>query len=183
MDWRRVHFFWVDERFVPHDHADSNYRLVHDNLLRKILIPRENIHPVRTDVPSPSVSAELYEKEIKRFFHLSEGDFPEFDLVLLGMGKDGHTASLFPEHSALKETMRLAVPVYRDRDNRVTLTLPVLNNATQILFLAAGSLKTDILYEILEGENRESFPAGLVNRGQGKVTWLVDREAAKKLKK
>ncbi|MEW6586820.1 MAG: 6-phosphogluconolactonase [Nitrospirota bacterium] len=172
IEWRRIHFFWVDERFVPPDHSDSNYRSVYDSLLRKIPIPVENIHPIRTDVPSPSVSAEFYEEEIKLFFHLSEGEFPEFDLVLLGMGEDGHTASLFPGSAALKERAKIVLPVRAGKPevDRITLTLPALNNTAQIVFLVAGQTKAKVMSSILKNKEKERYPAGLIDPVHGDDT-------------
>ena len=127
--------------------------------------------------------ARAYEEDIKKFFGIS--GLPVFDLVILGMGEDGHTASLFPGSKSLEETDRLAVPVYLDKPNwnRITLTLPILNNAAQILFLVTGQAKADVVSEILRnGEKKRQFPAGLISPIQGNVTWLIDQEAAGKLK-
>lgn len=178
VDWHNVHFFWADERCVPKEDEESNFKVAFDRLLSKVPVLDGNIHRINGE-EEPEKAARDYEADIREFFGVS--GFPVFDLVLLGMGEDGHTASLFPDSKSLEETARLAVPVYLEKDNRsrITLTLPVLNNATQILFLVAGSSKAAVLSEILsDGEKKKEFPAGRIRPVQGKVTWLIDREAA-----
>jgi 6-phosphogluconolactonase len=178
VDWGKVHFFWADERCVPKEDEASNFKVAFDRLLSKVPIPDENIHRIKGE-EEPEKAARDYEADIRKFFGAS--GLPVFDLVLLGMGEDGHTASLFPGSKSLEETARLAVPVYLEKDNRnrITLTLPALNNAAQILFLVAGRSKAAVLSEILSGGKRKmEFPAGRVRPVQGKVTWLIDREAA-----
>jgi 6-phosphogluconolactonase len=181
VDWQRVHFFWVDERCVPKEHEESNFKAAFDRLLSKISIPGENIHRIKGE-EDPDKAAGDYEEEVRRFFGMP--GFPMFDLVILGMGEDGHTASLFPDSNLLKERIRLAAPVYLEKPNRnrITLTLPVLNNATQILFLVAGHSKADVVYEVLgNGQKKERYPAGLIRPVHGSITWLIDQEAAEKL--
>lgn len=180
IDWSCVHIFWADERCVSKEHKDSNFRVAFEVFLSRVPLPVGNIHRIKGE-KEPEDAAMEYEDEIRGF--LGEMALPVFDLIILGVGEDGHTASLFPDSRALKETTRLAVSVSTDEGNRVTLTLPVLNNANQILFLAAGSSKAEVLYEILEGENRKAYPAGLVKPVRGKITWLIDRRAAGRLKK
>ncbi|MBI4687944.1 MAG: 6-phosphogluconolactonase [Nitrospirae bacterium] len=180
IDWSCVHLFWADERCVSKEHEDSNFRVAFETFISKVPLPASGIHRIKGE-KEPEDAAMEYEDEIKGFF--GKKALPVFDLIILGVGEDGHTASLFPDSTALKDTLRLAVPVYTDRGNRVTLTLPVLNNAEQILFLAAGSSKAEVLYEILEGKNRKKYPAGLVKPTMGKVTWLIDTMAAGKLKR
>jgi 6-phosphogluconolactonase len=182
VDWQRVHLFWADERCVPKEDEESNFKTVFDRLLSKISIPGENIHRIEGE-EDPDKAARDYEKEVRRFFGMS--GLPMFDLIILGMGEDGHTASLFPASKSLEETNRLAVPVYLEKPSksRITLTLPVLNNAAQILFLAAGHSKADIVNEILgNGEMKERYPAGLIRPIHGSITWLIDQEAAEKLR-
>ncbi|OGW55191.1 MAG: 6-phosphogluconolactonase [Nitrospirae bacterium RBG_13_43_8] len=183
IDWRRLHFFWVDERFVPPSHKDSNYRLLHDYLLSKISIPRENIHPVKTDLPSPQVTASNYEESIKNSFRLAEGSLPAFDLILLGIGEDGHTASLFPDNEALKETKHLVVSVRDSKHvhHRISLTLPVINGAETVIFLVSGKNKADVVKKVLV-EKDSSLPASLVNPEKGNLIFLIDKEAALYLK-
>lgn len=181
VDWQRVHFFWVDERCVPKEHEESNFKTAFNTLLSKIPIPDGNVHRMKGE-EDPDKAAMDYEKEVRNFFGVS--GLPMFDLVILGMGEDGHTASLFPGSNLLKERIRLAAPVYLERPNRnrITLTLPVLNNATQILFLVAGHSKADVVYEILgHGRKKERYPAELISPVHGSITWLIDQEAAEKL--
>ena len=181
VDWQSVHFFWVDERCVPKEDEASNFRTAFDTFLYKIALPDKNIHRIKGE-EAPDKAARDCEEEIRRFF--GESERPGFDLIILGMGEDGHTASLFPGSKSLEETIRLAIPVYLEepRKNRITLTLPVLNNADQILFLVVGPSKAAVLSEILgDGEKRKWFPAGLVCPAHGNITWLIDQEAAGKL--
>jgi 6-phosphogluconolactonase len=179
--WPRVHLFWADERCVPQDHPESNYKLVYDACLSKVSLPSENIHRIRGE-EEPAKAARVYEGDLRRFFG---GGVPVFDLLLLGAGEDGHTASLFPGSPSLHETTRVALPVYLERPkrDRVTLTLPVLNRAAHVLFLASGRAKAEVVSEILEGGNVQRYPAGLVQPVKGDVIWLIDREAAGKLRK
>lgn len=180
IEWSCVHFFWVDERCVPKDDRESNFKGAWDSLLSKVPIPEANIHRIKGELP-PEDGAVEYEKELKGFF----GErVPEFDLVLLGMGEDGHTASLFPASDSLKESKKLAIPVYVEKLKswRVTLTLPVLNNARSVVFLVIGKNKAGVLKEILE-KNYEKHPAGLIKPENGSLTWLVDEDAAGERKK
>lgn len=183
IDWSHVYFFWVDERCVPKEHEDSNYRLVFETLLSKIPIPDDNIHRIRCEKGSEK-AAKAYEEDLRNFF--GKNILPVFDLIFLGIGEDGHTASLFPDSEALKETDRLVVPVFieKQQKHRITLTLPVLNNGSQVIILASGSAKADIIQEILGRKDRAmQYPAGLVQPIRGNILWLVDEEAAKKLKR
>lgn len=181
VDWRHVHFFWAGERCVPKDHEESNFKITLDTLLSRVSIPDGNIHRIRGE-EDPEKAASDYEEDIRKFFGMS--GIPMFDLVILGMGEDGHTASLFPGSKLLKETIRLAVPVYLPKPtwNRITLTFPILNNATQILFLVAGRSKASILSEILGDREKKRFPVGLINPVHGYMTWLIDQEAAERLR-
>lgn len=181
VSWPKVDLFWADERCVPPDHPESNYKLVFDSLLSNISIPGANIHRVKGE-GEPGKAAKDYEEDLQKFF--GSLVVPAFDLIILGAGEDGHTASLFPGSPALQEATRLAFPVYLERPkrDRVTLTLPALNNASYILFLATGHAKSDVVSEILEGNNSQQFPAGLVRPVNGEVAWFIDREAAEKLR-
>jgi 6-phosphogluconolactonase len=183
IDWRRLHFFWVDERFVPPSHKDSNYRLLNDFLLSKISIPQENLHPVKTDLPSAQIAASNYEEEIKNSFRLAEGSLPAFDLILLGIGEDGHTASLFPHNEVLKETRHLVVSAIDSKHvhHRISLTLPVINAAETVIFLVSGKNKADVAKKVLI-EKDHSLPASLVNPEKGNLIFLIDKAAALYLK-
>jgi 6-phosphogluconolactonase len=175
--WDLTDIFWADERCVPPFREDSNYRGAHVALLSRLDIPPANIHRIRGEMP-PEEGATEYEKELRRFF--GDQGLPVFDLIILGVGEDGHTASLFPDELSLAESRRLAIPVYVGslKSWRITLTMPVLNNATEILFLATGPKKSRILRELLGGGNSRNYPAGLIQPVHGNVTWLVDEEAA-----
>ncbi len=175
--WKGVHVFWADERSVPKEHPESNYRLAYTSLLSKVPLPAGNIHRIRGE-EDPRGAAEEYDEAMRQFFGGTL--VPVFDLVILGVGEDGHTASLFPGSASLNERVRLAAPVLMDRPkiDRVTLTLPVLNHAAHILFLVSGRKKGDILRELLEGEYRDTYPAGLVQPVNGSLEWLVDKDAA-----
>lgn len=178
--WPKVHLFWGDERCVPPDHADRNYRMVRESLLSKINLPAENVHRMASE-REPKLAAEEYEAQLKNFFQLAEGALPRFDLILLGLGEDGHTASLFPGTEALKENKRLVAANFVDKLNahRLTLTLPVLNNAANILFLITGASKTAIVEELLGVTPRTAnYPAAKILPRDGKLTWMITREAA-----
>jgi 6-phosphogluconolactonase len=175
--WSGAHFFWTDERCVPWDHRESNFKLAHDAFLSKVGVPAGNIHRISGE-EEPECAAQAYEDELRSFFGSSP--IPGFDLVILGAGQDGHTASLFPGAAAVRERTRLAVPVHLDapKHSRVTLTLPVLTNAAQVIFLVAGREKAAIVHEILEDGNPRLCPAGLVQPAHGRVTWMLGRDAA-----
>lgn len=171
LDWARVHVFWSDERCVPPDHADSNYRTAAVALLDRVPIPAENVHRVQGELP-PEQAAAAYRAEL----HAALGADGRFDLVLLGMGDDGHTASLFPGTSAVEVHDASAVAVYVERLDswRVTLTLPVINAARHVLFLVSGASKAPALARLRGGER---LPAGLVQPVDGALAWLVDQAA------
>lgn len=173
-DWPYVHVLWGDERCVPPNHPSSNYRMARETLLDEVSIPGENVHRVPCEL-SPGEAAAAYQAELDEVLG-AEG---RFDLTLLGMGIDGHTASLFPGTTALQERERDVVAVYVEKLDawRVTLTLPIINAARHVLFLVGGSEKAPALARIRAGE---PLPAGLVQPRHGQLTWLVDRAAAGK---
>lgn len=179
--WDRLHVFWGDERMVPHDHPQSNYRVAYEALLKHVPIPPKNIHPVRIDL-SPEQAALLYGQELRS--HCGRRwRLPLFDLILLGLGADGHTASLFPRALALEEKKRLVV-THRPggaEPARVTLTLPVINQARRVFFLVAGKEKATALREAVEGTG--SLPAQKVASRRGQLLWLADATAASRLKR
>lgn len=190
IDWTRTHLFWGDERFVPPDHADSNYRMAREALLSKVPVPHANVHRIETEVGSAEIAAARYEQALKIFFRSDDAiaaqDFiPRFDLVLLGLGADGHTASLFPESSALDERKRFVVAVWIEKLAawRITLSVPLLSNAARILFLVSGAEKAEALGAILREERapeneRVLLPAQLVCPTDGRLWWLIDAAAA-----
>ncbi len=180
LDWGRVRAFFGDERTFPPDHVDSNYRMAHEALLSRV--PVGGVHRMRGELP-PAEAAAAYEEELREFFGPDES--PSLDLVLLGLGEDGHTASLFPETSALDVTDRLVVanPVLKLETTRLTLTIPVINAAKAVTFLVAGEGKAQALREVLEGDaDPRAYPAKLVHPESGDLTWMVDRAAASLLK-
>lgn len=173
IDWSRVEFFWGDERCVPPDHADSNYRTAREALLDLVQPDPAHIHRVRGE-DAPESAAASYEAELRRAFELPEGSAPpSFDLIMLGMGADGHTASLFPGSPLLEETRRWVAADH----NRVTLTLPVLNAAAHVLFVVSGADKAQRLAEVLAGPD-SGLPAQRVRPSHGKLEWAVDGAAA-----
>jgi len=184
LPWDRMFFFWSDERHVPPDDPESNYGMARDTLLSKVAIPPANIFPIPAENPDASAAAEIYEQTLRKFFAVGPGEFPRFDLILLGMGPDGHTASLFPETSALQEKSRLVVAnwVEKLKASRITFTLPVLNAARCVAFLVSGADKAAVLHEVLEGDSpAEKYPSKLVRPSEGKLIWFVDRAAASEL--
>jgi 6-phosphogluconolactonase len=176
MPWAQTHFFWSDERHVSPRDPESNYRMAWENLLSKVPVPAENIHRILSEIPDARQAAGQYEETLRHFFHLAEGQFPRFDLILLGMGADGHTASLFPDTDALQECKGLVAANWVEKLHtwRITLTLPVLNNAASIIFLVSGPDKAQTLRAVFSGQ-RTAYPAHLVNPTQGRVLWLVDQ--------
>jgi len=180
--WERTQVFLVDERFVSLDNKDSNYRMLRETLLGKIVIPQKNIHPITTGKGSLEASAREYEKDLKSFFKVSKGQMPDFDLILLGIGEDGHTASLFPGSKALSECRRLTAAVVLDevRHDRISLTLPVINHAEHVIFLARGANKAPVLEKII-GEDDPSLPASMVRPRSGNLLFVIDLEASSQL--
>jgi len=178
LDWRKIQLFFGDERCVPPDHGESNYRMVQQSLLAKIVIPRENVHRMLGEI-EPAKAAATYEDEIRKTFALTANQLPRFDLIFLGLGDDGHTASLFPASSALRETQALVASTYVEKfqAHRLTLTLPTINNAAQITFLIAGQTKAAVVKAILAGQGNEA-PAARVQPTEGELTWLITADAA-----
>jgi 6-phosphogluconolactonase len=179
LSWDRTHIFLADERFVPPSHNESNYGLIKEHLLSHVKIPDENVHRIQIEGITLEQSARRYEEDIRRFFR-DEGDpIPRFDLIMLGIGEDGHTASLFPGKPSLEERARLAIPVTAEKfpRKRITLTLPLINKARKIIFLVSGRNKAKVLSEIVE-ERKSSLPASRVQPEQGMVCFVIDQPAA-----
>jgi 6-phosphogluconolactonase len=181
--WNRVFLFFGDERHVPPTDSESNYRMVQESLLSKITIPAENVFRVPAENPDADAAASEYEARIRRFFELKPGEFPRFDLILLGMGPDGHTASLFPDSPALDEQTRVVVAnwVAKFNTHRITFAFPVLDHAAEVLFMASGVDKADMVRQVLEGKNTPPLPAQRVQPSDGKLLWMLDEAAAAKL--
>lgn len=188
IDWQHTHLFWGDERCVPPNHPHSNFALAYETMISKVAVPSENVHRIPAETAPPKAAAEAYEETLSEFFQLADArgastSFPSFDLVLLGLGEDGHTASLFPGDAVLEERTRWVVAV--DGANasppvpRITLTLPAINRARCILFLASGSKKRKALRQILDSPQTAAqlYPAARV-RPSGRLLWFLDEELA-----
>jgi 6-phosphogluconolactonase len=182
LPWSKVHIFFGDERSVPPDHPDSNFRMANEALLSHVAIPGENVHRILAEL-DPEPAAQEYENQLREFFHLANDAWPRFDLIMLGLGEDGHTASLFPGSSALAETSRLVVPTWVDEKKtfRITLAYPVLNHAAEVEFLVSGAGKAQILRDILNVSAAPTYPAQKVKPENGRLLWLVDQDAARLL--
>jgi 6-phosphogluconolactonase len=183
---KKTHFFWGDERDVASDNPQSNYGNTQKLFISKINISEDNVHRIKPDVDGAQKAAILYEKLLKSFFELKENQWPCFDLVLLGVGKDGHTASLFPGTTDLTENKKMVISPYVKKlgSYRVTLTVPVFNNASSVFFLVTGEDKAEILREVIEGPYKpDIYPAQLIRPQKGQLFWFVDQGAAKLLKR
>ncbi|MBF0298767.1 MAG: 6-phosphogluconolactonase [Oligoflexia bacterium] len=200
-NWESIHFFWDDERLVPISDANSNYRMVYDTLLAKINIPEANIHAIPVNTNDPSRAAYLYERELISFFNLLEKEFPCFDLILLGLGIDGHTASLFPQSINIsKKTSQLVTSTTGGEPHlpRVTLTIPVLNNAKNLMWIVEGASKAQIVRKALksnieeddkkddkkddkEDDKEENLLPKHVLLKNGKTFWFLDKDASQLL--
>lgn len=175
--WEKLHFFWGDERAVPFEDSRNNAKMCYDELLDKVPVKAENIHIMRTDI-TPEESAAEYEKIIKTYF---EGSETTFDFVLLGMGDDGHTLSLFPGTKVIHEQTALATSFFLQAQDmyRITLTAPVVNDAACVAFLAAGAGKAEVLKQVLKGEkNIDLYPSQIIQPVKGQLHWFVDEAAA-----
>ena len=177
-DWRKVHFFWVDERCVPPENPESNFGMTNEVFLSKIKIPKENIHRIRGE-ESPDKEVERYSKEISDYTIQKDG-FPYFNVMLLGLGEDGHTASVFPGNERLFLTDKICATAVNPStgQKRITLTGKVINNAANIIFLVSGKNKAEIVNNIIgQGDNKKQFPASYVKSAEGRIIWYLDEEA------
>jgi 6-phosphogluconolactonase len=192
--WSSIYFFWGDERCVAPDHQDSNYRMANEALLSKVPVPPENIFRIPAELPEPERAAEEYTRSLAQFFLAGPGanrtgtaplsNLPRFDLVFLGMGPDGHTASLFPHTSALQAGEQIAVANYVEKFKayRITLTASTINNARNVTFLAAGDDKAETLRNVLGGSYQpDLYPSQLIRPRNGTLLWMVDEAAARLL--
>ncbi|MGB8260851.1 MAG: 6-phosphogluconolactonase [Terracidiphilus sp.] len=180
MPWERVELFWVDERCVPPDHPDSNYRMTRRTLLDRVPIPASQVHRMEGEL-EPEVAAARYESELRNSFRLEGAESPRFDLMALGMGDDGHTASLFPHTEAIHALGQLVVANHVPQKDawRITLTWPVINHASTVFFLLAGSGKAAVLREVLTGpRDPERLPSQLIWPASGILTVILDKAAA-----
>jgi 6-phosphogluconolactonase len=181
LDWARVRLFWGDERHVPPDDPQNNYRMANDAMIEHVPIPPENIYPVPSAIPDAREAASRYEARIMEALGLGPDDVPRFDLILLGMGPDGHVASIFPGTEAVEEEKRLVMGNWVDatKTRRITLTLPVLNHAANVIVLVAGAEKAPALRRVLRGPHTPPLlPAERLHIKDGTLLWLADREAA-----
>ncbi|MFI5363048.1 MAG: 6-phosphogluconolactonase [Elusimicrobiota bacterium] len=178
--WDRVHFFWSDERCVPPDDPDSNYRMARETLLSRVPVPAAHIHRIPAEMPNPDESADIYEETIVGEFD----GLPHFDWIFLGMGADGHAASLFPGNLAVAEQKKLVTAVWlpQMRTHRVSFTLPTLNAARKIVFLVSGPEKAETARLVLEEAPSAALPSSLVQPMRGELLWLLDKPAAQRLK-
>lgn len=184
IDWSKVDIFWSDERCVPPDSADSNYRMAREVLLSRVPLSPQQVHRMPADQPDRDAAAQAYTHEMRQSF--GTGDIPHFDLIQLGMGPEGHTASLFPHQSSLHEQQRLVmyVNVPKPPPPRLTFTPPILNATRHVLFLVTGAEKADAVQAVLEGDyNPEEYPAQIVRPASGEIVWMLDEAAAGKLKR
>jgi 6-phosphogluconolactonase len=182
LPWEKVFFFWGDERHVPPDSADSNYRMANETLLSKLPIPDDHILRICTELPDAGKAAQAYEQTLQTFFRTAPGTFPRFDFVLLGLGSDGHTASLFPGTAALNETQHLVVANWIEKLKafRITFTYPVLNHAANVMFLVSGGDKAEIVAQALRVPSA-GLPCQKVRPVDGELFWFLDAAAGAKL--
>jgi 6-phosphogluconolactonase len=184
VDWKEVQFFWGDERCVAPDDPASNFGMANRTMLSKLELRPEQIHRIRGE-NEPAQAAQEYESELRDFFRLEPGDYPSFNLLLLGLGENAHVASLFPRHPALHEKTRLAVAVDVEAmpSRRISLTMPVINSAERVMFLVSGEKKAAAVRTVLQGpEDPDQYPAQFVKPRSGEIVWLMDKAAASELK-
>lgn len=177
--WDKTHFFFTDERHVPPDHPDSNYRMVNEAMFSRVPVPQQNIHRIPAEQPIAQAAADAYESDLRRFFGEA---IPAFDLLLLGLGEEGHTASIFPGSEVLSETQRLVAAPFVEKLNayRITMTLPVLNNGKSVVFLVTGASKAEILRQVIETDKKpDLYPAQAISPTNGAVSWFMDKAAAR----
>jgi 6-phosphogluconolactonase len=181
LPWDKIHVFWGDERYVPPDHPDSNQGMARRAWLDKVNIPPVNIHPMPTDSSAPAVDTQKHEAHLREFFQIPEGEFPALDIVLLGMGDDGHTASLFPHTEALQVRDRLVTVGNKDGQPRLTFTAPFINQARCVIFVIAGASKRPALAQVFAPQGDEmSYPSRLIEP-VGELWWLLDEAAGGKM--
>lgn len=185
LPWHQLYFFWGDERYVPPDHPDSNLKMAKQAWLDRVSVPTENIYPMPTLAADPLVAATEYDQTLRNFFQEKTGraeDFPALDLILLGMGDDGHTASLFPQTEALQVCDRRITVGNKSGQPRITFTVPLINSARTILFLVSGENKQQALTQVFADEpDYDQYPASLIQPQQGELWWLLDQAAGQKL--
>jgi 6-phosphogluconolactonase len=183
LPWEKIHIFWGDERYVPPTHPDSNQKMAREAWLDLVNFPAANIHPMPTSANDPALDAQNYENEIKACFGTSGDELPSFDVILLGMGDDGHTASLFPHTDALDVRDRLVTVGNKDGQPRITLTIPTIDRANCVIFLVAGANKQTALEAVFAADgDPKQYPSRFI-QPQGELYWLLDRAAGSRLAK
>ena len=181
LPWEKIYVFWGDERYVAPEHPDSNQKMARTAWLDRVSIPAANIHPMPTSHGNPLEDAQSYEEELQEFFQIAPEQFPSFDIILLGMGDDAHTASLFPQTEALEVSDRLVAVGNKDGQPRLTLTIPVLNQAATVIFLVAGVSKRPALAEVFApSADPKIYPSRFI-QPQGELWWLLDQAAGAEL--
>jgi 6-phosphogluconolactonase len=181
LPWDKIHVFWGDERYVPHDHPDSNELMARTAWLNKVDIPESNIHSVPTSEADPAVAAAQHNQELMEFFEVEPGVFPAFDIILLGMGDDGHTASLFPHTEALTVGDRLITVGNKGDSIRITFTAPFINQARCVIFMIAGATKQDALSHVFaDDDDSNQYPSRLI-QPKSEFIWLLDQSAGENL--
>lgn len=181
LSWDKIHVFWGDERYVPVDHPDSNEGMTRKAWLNHVPIPASNVHPMPTGSGDPAIDSANYEAELQAFFQTAPGEFPVFDLMLQGMGDDGHTASLFPHTEALTVRDRLVTVGNKDGQPRITVTVPLINHAHLVVFLVSGANKQTALRHVFAAEGDDAqYPSRLI-QPQGACFWLLDQAAGEGL--
>lgn len=182
LPWEKLHIFWGDERYVPADHPDSNEGMARQAWLDRVPIPAANIHPMPTDAADPAVAAQTHDAELRAFFQVPPGEFPAFDVILLGMGDDAHTASLFPQTEALQVGDRLITVGNKEDQPRLTFTVPLINAARCVLFLVTGENKRPALAQVFASEaDAHQYPSRLIRPVNGELIWLLDQAAGAQL--
>ncbi len=178
LPWDKIHVFWGDERYVLPTHPDSNEGMARQAWLNKVPIPPANIHSMPTDEADPTVAAAKHDQQLREFFNVQSGEIPIFDVVLLGMGDDAHTASLFPHTPALQVRDRLVTTGSKDGQPRITFTVPLINQARWVLFVVAGASKQPALAEVFAPEaDPMTYPSRLIQPTDGELWWLLDQAA------
>ncbi|HEY9646847.1 MAG TPA: 6-phosphogluconolactonase [Chroococcidiopsis sp.] len=181
LPWDQIHVFWGDERYVPADHPDSNEGMARRAWLNHVPIPAGNIHPMPTDAADPAVAAAAHDQHLQSFFQVAPGVFPSLDVVLLGMGDDAHTASLFPHTDALAVSDRLVTVGNKDGQPRITFTAPLINQARCVIFMVTGTNKQPALAQVFAQEaDAIAYPSRMI-QPQGELWWLLDHDAGQHL--
>ncbi|HZQ91285.1 MAG TPA: 6-phosphogluconolactonase [Terriglobales bacterium] len=181
VDWKRTHVFWGDERYVPPTDPQSNFRMCNETLVRHVPLSESNVHRVPTEVSPADAAASAYEQEVRRVTGTAEREWPRFDVVLLGLGTNGHTASLFPHSPVLRERSRLVAADFVAEVNawRITMTVPVLNQAHNTILIATGKEKAEVVRDVITGAREpERLPAQFIHPVAGTLTWLLDKASA-----